>query len=166
MKNRFVFLQILSIVILTIGFLACNNPVCRKEMRNGFQDREHPLIAGMTINEELDLLFCTPTQMSRVWFNDRGEVIGILFSTPRGDLFENKNSVHSGFINMDPTNRLRLENTVSGMTRLNAGKNDFIDGRQKGFSGKDPFRRVVDGDGNQVEYVVSPNTGCIFDNAR
>ncbi len=51
-----------------------------------------------------------PTQLARVWFNDHGDVVGILFSTPQGDFFESRDGSVSGFIRLG-SGTIPMENT-------------------------------------------------------
>ena len=62
-----------------------------------------------------------PAQLGRVWLSEKGEVVGVLFSTRRGDILEIRGGNGPGFIRMDRLGKAGAENlSGKGLVR-NAG---------------------------------------------
>jgi hypothetical protein len=81
--------------------VTCNAPTLQKDLPIAFEKSGTPNVGAIVETKESDLAINAPTQAGYVWLNDNGEVIGIIFMTAQGDLFQSEDAAHSGFININ-----------------------------------------------------------------
>lgn len=83
--------------VLTIGIITCNNPMASKEsiakLKKTHTSNVHPIGAIKKEGHQTAM----PAVLGQVMFGSDGQVVGILFSTPKGDYFENRNGTPTGF---------------------------------------------------------------------
>jgi len=101
MKELLSFCRITLTGILAFGLAACNNPTLQKNLPIVVEKSGTPDVGDIVEMKESEQSVNTPTQAGYVWLNDNGEVIGIIFMTAQGDLFQSKDGDYSGLINID-----------------------------------------------------------------
>lgn len=88
------------IMLIAVGLLGCNNPTLQKELPTALEIATAPDMAAAQKRDSPCLPGAIPTQWGRIWVDDNGDMIGIVFATAQGDYFERKDGTHACFFNL------------------------------------------------------------------
>jgi len=98
MKSYGIVIRIPLLIAMGIGVLACSRPTPQQELPTTFEKTSFSDIQAVGTMERKYPQMAMAKQVGRVLLNSKGEVIGVMFLTARGDFFESRDGKHASFI--------------------------------------------------------------------
>lgn len=98
MKSYGIVIRITLLIVIGIGALACSRPTRQQELTTTFEKTGLSDMRAVDNMERKYQQMAMAAKIGRVLLDSKGEVIGVMFLTARGDFFESRDGKHASFI--------------------------------------------------------------------
>jgi hypothetical protein len=98
MNRLIMVICILLLTAVVVGFIACNHPRGSIDSQGRLEKIGTSTIHRAGAIEYAKWPLTAPAVIGRVMYSMDGQIIGVLFSTPKGDFCESRDGTPAGFI--------------------------------------------------------------------